>query len=226
MPPTSSCSPAITRAVRTPCGKLWDAGVRSSSARSVKWSAWCRHLQDCCSTTRTTRPVSRDVCATRSAANGAANKSGSMRPHTPGSALRARYSQNGLAQSAPTIIVLARPRPLKLPRSEEDMKRRLVDVLQCPACGASLDLHTIREAGEEVPHAVASPRCSRQCALLGISVPGGLRTGKVFDCTTCYSRDVTDGFLACSSCRILYPIIEGVPRLLRHSYVDYEAFFR
>jgi 2-polyprenyl-3-methyl-5-hydroxy-6-metoxy-1,4-benzoquinol methylase/uncharacterized protein YbaR (Trm112 family) len=106
------------------------------------------------------------------------------------------------------------------------MKRRLVDVLQCPACGASLDLHAIREAGEEVQHAVASPRCSRQCALLGISVPEGLRTGMVFDCTSCYSRDVTDGFLACSSCRILYPIIDGVPRLLRQSYADYESFFR
>jgi ubiquinone/menaquinone biosynthesis C-methylase UbiE/uncharacterized protein YbaR (Trm112 family) len=39
------------------------------------------------------------------------------------------------------------------------------------------------------------------------------------------SREVMEGFFTCTSCRMLYPIIAGVPRLIRNAYEEYPAFF-
>ena len=36
---------------------------------------------------------------------------------------------------------------------------------------------------------------------------------------------VDEGFLACTGCRLLYPIIAGVPRLIRNAYDEHTPFF-
>jgi len=38
--------------------------------------------------------------------------------------------------------------------------------------------------------------------------------------------DIEEGFLACSGCGLLYPVIAGVPRLIRNAYEEYSAFYQ
>jgi ubiquinone/menaquinone biosynthesis C-methylase UbiE/uncharacterized protein YbaR (Trm112 family) len=40
------------------------------------------------------------------------------------------------------------------------------------------------------------------------------------------TKEVVEGFLACTSCRLLYPVIAGVPRLIRNAYEEYTAFYQ
>ena len=73
------------------------------------------------------------------------------------------------------------------------MKQRLVDIVRCPVCLGSLQLHVIREdPGTTFEH---------------------------------HGAEVEEGFLSCGSCRVLYPVIAGVPRLIRNAYDEYTAFF-
>jgi SAM-dependent methyltransferase/uncharacterized protein YbaR (Trm112 family) len=37
--------------------------------------------------------------------------------------------------------------------------------------------------------------------------------------------DIRDGFLECAACRVLYPIIRGVPRMIRNAFEDYRDFY-
>ena len=38
--------------------------------------------------------------------------------------------------------------------------------------------------------------------------------------------DVAEGFLACTGCRLLYPVIEGVPRLIRNAAEEHSSFYQ
>ena len=90
------------------------------------------------------------------------------------------------------------------------MKRRLLDLIVCPACRGQLGL----EAYEEVRVAgcaVATVACARRCAWLGRSAD----EAGVEDCRRCYASDVVEGALTCQECGVRFPVIEGVPRLLR-----------
>ncbi len=104
------------------------------------------------------------------------------------------------------------------------MKRRLVDLLQCPVCKDALSLHATAESPETVTLPVTSPSCSRYCAMHRVSVPEGLRQNLDFDCRSCYSRDVVEGVLS-SGCGLRFPIIDGVPRILRDAPAEYAHFF-
>lgn len=104
------------------------------------------------------------------------------------------------------------------------MKRRVVELLQCPGCSGSLDLQVLSEQPEKVQVAVERPRCARYCALLDVAIGPGSDPSR-FDCQACYEREVREGFLACTGCRLVFPIIDGVPRLLRQAQDDYREFF-
>jgi SAM-dependent methyltransferase/uncharacterized protein YbaR (Trm112 family) len=104
------------------------------------------------------------------------------------------------------------------------MKRRVVELLQCPGCNGSLDLQVLSEQPEKVDVPVKRPRCARYCALLDVAI-GPESDPARFDCQGCYGRDVRDGFLSCSGCHLVFPVIDGVPRLLRQAHEDYREFF-
>lgn len=105
------------------------------------------------------------------------------------------------------------------------MKRRLVELLQCPVCTGSLDLHVIEESAEEVSVPVQSPACNRYCTLLNITLGSGVNPA-LFDCRACYARDIRTGVMRCARCRLFFPVIDGVPRLVRQAHEDYQDFFR
>lgn len=103
------------------------------------------------------------------------------------------------------------------------MKRRLVELLRCPVCLARLSLHALRE--ETAPGTPPAGRCSTWCAAEEQPLVPSLAPRARRSCTACYGREVIDGFLACTGCRLLYPVIAGVPRLTRHAYEEHKAFF-
>ena len=103
------------------------------------------------------------------------------------------------------------------------MKRRIVELLQCPACSGALNEYGIAEVREPVSVAVPRPACHRYCALLDVPVTPDADPAR-FDCQNCYSRDIDAGFLRCESCRLVFPIIDGVPRLVRQAQTDYRDF--
>jgi len=84
------------------------------------------------------------------------------------------------------------------------MRPRLLDIVCCPACRSALELHATAEETRPVAPAQA-PRCV-----------GG---------TPAYEREVTEGFLRCTGCPLIFPIVAGVPRLLRNAFDQYEDFF-
>jgi uncharacterized protein YbaR (Trm112 family)/SAM-dependent methyltransferase len=91
------------------------------------------------------------------------------------------------------------------------MKRRLLDLLVCPACQRPFTLEVFQEQQVEGWPA-ARVACAEYCGLRGAPVDATLTPA---DCARCYSGDVLEGALRCVGCGAAYPIIEGVPRLLR-----------
>lgn len=105
------------------------------------------------------------------------------------------------------------------------MKRRLMDILRCPLCGERLNLKIVIEENEEVTRHVKEPICMTFCAMHNIISENGIKNSDYLDCHGCYGRDIREGFLFCPSCNVLYPIIKGVPRLIRNAYEEYIEFF-
>src|SRR3954466_8762022 len=97
------------------------------------------------------------------------------------------------------------------------MKRRVVDLLRCPVCRQRLGLHVIEETREDAPP-VEGPRCETHCTLYDVDPRAGAGGPARVDCQGCYARDVREGLLVCSSCHLLYPIVEGVPRVVRDAF--------
>jgi uncharacterized protein YbaR (Trm112 family)/2-polyprenyl-3-methyl-5-hydroxy-6-metoxy-1,4-benzoquinol methylase len=85
------------------------------------------------------------------------------------------------------------------------MRPRLLDILCCPACRSGLALHATKE--EQRP--IADPAQARRCV-------GG---------TERYAREIIEGFLRCTGCPLVFPIIGGVPRMVRNAYEEYQEFF-
>ncbi len=90
------------------------------------------------------------------------------------------------------------------------MKRRLLDLIACPNCRGRLRLEAFKE--EPTPgwrsDAVA---CATFCAWRDRAVD----SVRPADCAQCYATDVVEGLLDCGRCHARFPIINGVPRLLR-----------
>lgn len=103
------------------------------------------------------------------------------------------------------------------------MKRRLVELLRCPGCQSPLDLEVLAEQSEPLEVALEGPCCNRYCAEQ--AAPMDQLLGDSPDCAACYGRDVSEGLLACSSCELVFPVIDGVPRLVRDAGEVYSSFF-
>jgi len=92
-----------------------------------------------------------------------------------------------------------------------DLRRRLLDVLACPACHhhpLKLEVHSEEEV-EWSGQRPTRPLCERYCALNGGPLPEDPET-----CVECMRRDVVAGSLVCERCGRRYGISEGVPDLL------------
>lgn len=105
------------------------------------------------------------------------------------------------------------------------MRRRLVELLRCQACKRALRLRVLREEGENGRPAIEGVRCASFCALNDLRLGGDGGAGRDVDCVGCYQREVLEGFLECRQCHLLYPIIEGVPRLIANAFDEYGEFF-
>jgi SAM-dependent methyltransferase/uncharacterized protein YbaR (Trm112 family) len=82
----------------------------------------------------------------------------------------------------------------------------LLDLVRCPACGSRLQLDCLAEERRPLAREADAARCA-----------GG---------TEAQERDIREGFLRCSGCPLVYPVIAGVPRLIRNAFEEYEPFFR
>jgi ubiquinone/menaquinone biosynthesis C-methylase UbiE/uncharacterized protein YbaR (Trm112 family) len=101
------------------------------------------------------------------------------------------------------------------------MKRRLLDWILCPACGERPRLEVFREEEVEIASPVPRPACARWCALY-LARPAEIAPAP--DCDACYRREVTEAVLACS-CGLAYPVVDGIPRMIREAAAEYADFF-
>lgn len=85
------------------------------------------------------------------------------------------------------------------------MRPRLLDIVRCPACRSRLDLHATLEERRTIGDSDQQARCV-----------GG---------TAAYERQVREGFLRCTGCPLVFPVIAAVPRLIRNAYDEYREFF-
>jgi 2-polyprenyl-3-methyl-5-hydroxy-6-metoxy-1,4-benzoquinol methylase/uncharacterized protein YbaR (Trm112 family) len=92
------------------------------------------------------------------------------------------------------------------------MKKRLLDWIVCPACGATPRLRVAREEKVEIPAAVSAPACSFYCGRHDIANPQAIVPPP--DCNTCYREEILEGTLECA-CGHSYPIVDGIPRMIR-----------
>jgi 2-polyprenyl-3-methyl-5-hydroxy-6-metoxy-1,4-benzoquinol methylase/uncharacterized protein YbaR (Trm112 family) len=104
------------------------------------------------------------------------------------------------------------------------MKKRLLDWIVCPNCGERPRLQVFREERVELPPAadVAAPACSFHCGRHGAANPQTLAPPP--DCHACYREEILEALLSCS-CGLDYPVLDGIPRLLRNAREEYPEFF-
>lgn len=103
------------------------------------------------------------------------------------------------------------------------MKLRILELLSCPVCAGGLTCQAFEEAEEPVAAAPAAPACARLCARHGRPVTA---LGEAPDCRACYAAEIRTGMMRCTRCALQFPIIAGVPRLVRDAAVVYRDFFR
>jgi len=102
------------------------------------------------------------------------------------------------------------------------MKKRLLDWILCPQCGERPRLDVFQQAQVELPSPVASPACSFYCARHGVAGPQAITPPP--DCNSCYHEEILEGALACA-CGLVYPIIDGIPRMIRNAREEYPELF-
>ncbi len=85
------------------------------------------------------------------------------------------------------------------------LRPRLLDIVRCPSCRSRLDLHALVE--ERRP--LARPALAERCV-------GSAER---------YEREIREGFLRCTGCPLVYPVLAGVPRLIRNAYEEYQEFY-
>lgn len=102
------------------------------------------------------------------------------------------------------------------------MKKRLLDWIVCPQCGDQPRLQVFQEEKINIPSPVRAPACSFYCGRHGVDRPQTMSPPP--DCNACYQEEILEAALACS-CGMIYPVIDGIPRLIRHARTEYPEFF-
>jgi 2-polyprenyl-3-methyl-5-hydroxy-6-metoxy-1,4-benzoquinol methylase/uncharacterized protein YbaR (Trm112 family) len=102
------------------------------------------------------------------------------------------------------------------------MKKRLLDWIICPHCRERPRLQVFKEERVELPSPVASPACSFFCGRHDIAPPRAITPPP--DCASCYREEVVEGALSCV-CGLVYPVIDGIPRMLTNAREEYRDFF-
>jgi len=102
------------------------------------------------------------------------------------------------------------------------MKKRLLDWILCPNCGERPRLQVFQEERLELPSPVRAPACSFYCGRHDVARPQDITPPP--DCNTCYREEILEGALACV-CGLVYPVIDGIPRMLRNAREEYPGFF-
>lgn len=102
------------------------------------------------------------------------------------------------------------------------MKKRLLDWIVCPNCGERPRLQVFREERVELPSPVGAPACTYYCGRHDMASPRSIVPPP--DCNTCYQEEILEGMFACA-CGLAYPVIDGIPRLIRNAHEEYADFF-
>jgi 2-polyprenyl-3-methyl-5-hydroxy-6-metoxy-1,4-benzoquinol methylase/uncharacterized protein YbaR (Trm112 family) len=102
------------------------------------------------------------------------------------------------------------------------MKKRLLDWILCPLCGERPRLDVFQQAQVEIPSAVSSPACSFYCGRHGVARPEEIAPPP--DCNSCFREEILEAALACA-CGLVYPVIDGIPRMIRNAREEYPEFF-
>ena len=102
------------------------------------------------------------------------------------------------------------------------MKKRLLDWILCPNCGERPRLQVFQEERLELPSPVRAPACSFYCGRHDVARPQDITPPP--DCNACYREEILEGALACV-CGLVYPVIDGIPRMLRNAREEYPEFF-
>ena len=102
------------------------------------------------------------------------------------------------------------------------MKKRLLDWIVCPNCGERPRLAAFEEEKVQLPSPVSPPACSFYCGRHDMSNPHAIVPAP--DCNTCYQEEIVEGTLSCT-CGLVYPIVEGIPRMIRNAREEYADFF-
>jgi 2-polyprenyl-3-methyl-5-hydroxy-6-metoxy-1,4-benzoquinol methylase/uncharacterized protein YbaR (Trm112 family) len=102
------------------------------------------------------------------------------------------------------------------------MKKRLLDWIVCPNCGERPRLQVFQEDRIPLPSPVSSPACSYYCGRHDIASPRTILPPP--DCGSCYQEEILEALFSCT-CGLAYPVIDGIPRLIRNAREEYPEFF-
>ena len=105
------------------------------------------------------------------------------------------------------------------------MRRRLTELLCCPACRGSLELTVFHETERPIAFPPRGPACGERCELWGLPLGEGVAAPDAGECRACYGREIDEGLLACRACGTLYPIVAAVPRLVPNAEQEFWPFF-
>ncbi len=94
------------------------------------------------------------------------------------------------------------------------MKLRLLNILQCPVCGSKFNLDLTNSSVIYASSSYAKKGLPELCRHLDICSYAQLNPIKGRDCKECMAIEVTKGLLQCMGCGRVYPITNGIPRLL------------
>jgi SAM-dependent methyltransferase/uncharacterized protein YbaR (Trm112 family) len=105
------------------------------------------------------------------------------------------------------------------------MKRRLLDLIACPVCRERLDLTVFAESKRSLVPLASGPACRSWCERERRPLHPASVAPDAAVCGACYASDVEEAVLTCAACTLVYPVIAGVPRLVRNARAEYAAFF-
>ena len=100
------------------------------------------------------------------------------------------------------------------------MKYRLLNYLVCPECGNELKLSVFKESRVQTIFTKEVKMCDQRCAFR--DAKGGISANDA-DCARCMTYEIEAGMLSCS-CRTVYPVADGIPRMLPDALAELGDF--